>query len=200
MALPLEEIERIVQQSAPRDVPNELRKQALSTDLTVSKFYYGAAVFALILGGGLTLMMFPWVAIFGVDLLPGVDGLPKEDPKMAIAGLFACIGPIFFVVTWFKRRRIVKLLRQGVFTEGVVQSVDDNFSEAVDELRNLAAGKFPVNVTVSFHADGEERVHTYQAIGPELEMARKKAKNGEPVGLLYDPDKPYKCIRTRSLI
>lgn len=196
MGLPVEAVERELEQPPPRRISRELRRQA---GRNLSKLGYYIGVPAFIFGASFAFLLFPWVAVFGFDPLPGVGGLPKEDLRTVFVPIFALIGPIFFIITWRGRHRAFWLLRHGVFTHGKVTDIGAGGMIPTQDA-SLPSNQSQASVTITFEANAQKQEYTYGVTDLEADVARKRKENEEPIGVLYDPRSPNRCITISILV
>jgi hypothetical protein len=112
-------------------------------------------------------------------------------PGLAIL-LFPLAGGGLAFFSWRKRRRRLRLLRDGRFTTGSVRKTETTGMQ----INNKRVHR----IHVHYKAGGEERDTHYTGFGEDAKYADAKLEAGEPIGLLYDPDAPERVLAADSLI
>lgn len=106
--------------------------------------------------------------------------------------LFPLIGVamVFFAVR--ARRRVVRLLADGVFSAGRIESVEATAVRVNNQTR--------YRVTVVFKDGTTDRRSSYSAYGPEAELAEQKRAEGAVVGVLCNPADPSQILLIDELV
>jgi len=144
---------------------------------------------------------------FGEGETVQVEYAPSRPTRCRIAGstqaiigywgllavLFPVAGLLMLSYCLRARRRYLRLLREGVFAYGHVESVVKT-NVTINHQRRY-------RVTVAFRGpDGREHSAGYSAYGEEVELARERMAAGERVGLLVDPAAPRRVLLLDALV
>jgi len=121
---------------------------------------------------GCRLSPFHWAAGF-VIVFPGIG-----------------VGRMFFALR--ARRRVARLLVDGVFSAGRIDSVEATPVRVNNQTR--------YRVNVVFKDAAGERRSSYSAYGAEAVLAEQKRAAGAVVGVLYDPADPSRVLLMDELV
>lgn len=109
-----------------------------------------------------------------------------------LVALFPLAGLGVILGMWVSRRRRVALLRDGLFTMGAV--------EAVEETAIIVNNERRFKVTVSYDTDSGQLATTFNAYGEDARLAQRRMEASEEMGLLYDPGRPQRVLVAGTLL
>ena len=106
--------------------------------------------------------------------------------------IFPTIGFALLGFSWRSRRRRMRLLRDGSFAFARVTKIQDtklsiNNQRVFEITTTVDTEEPPVEVTTS-------------ARGEDVDLARQRMLQKEPLGILYDPSRPKQALLTANLL
>lgn len=170
LSLTSDELETFIGESTPRTIPPGMKRQVLGDN---APLVFIGALFATI---GL---------VAGILLLTLMEG-NKRLIGLPIMIFLPLIGGLMSGLTLRYRRRKSRLLREGLLTEGVIDSVKMTSV--------IVNGRMRSDVKITYSVDGRACHSQYNVYSPATEQARTFAASGETVRVLYDPVLPQHII------
>jgi len=158
------ELDAFVAEPVPRNPPKGLQRQVVGD--TFILIPVGILFFAVgLIIGGLTVLT--------------SDDKTGFEVGMLFLFTFPLVGGLMAGITYWHRRKKLRVLRQGIVTVGTPTKMEKSSIMVNDQLRHV--------VTVEFEAEGQTRTTICNVYGGMASTARKVVDDGEPVTLLVDP-------------
>jgi len=118
-----------------------------------------------------------------------------QRPEQFIVGglgmAFATIGGVVLWLSGFSGRRAIRILTNGIQSQGQIESVRETSTVVGNQRQHQAH--------VRFDANGSTRVTKCNLYGGDAMRARELCEDQVPVNLLFDPSNPQRVLLTDLL-